>query len=435
MAETGDSRALPAEGPTDRPAIGIVASAEHPESVLREVLRAHRLGLDTFVHANGHADYEVVELAKYAGAAVVEGGVAGNGLDPRVHLRQVARAKGYPGLIYAEELAKAIDVPRSIEQFEEGNEYVIEAKSRSSVAPRTSSLVAIPAYNEAATIADVVARASAHADEVLVIDDGSKDKTAARALDAGATVVQHEFNRGYGAALKTAFQQAAAAKVDQLVVIDGDGQHNPHDISQLVGTLRETGADIVVGSRFSQGSKTKVPLYRRLGITVVNWLTNLSLGAVRPRSQISDTQSGFRAYGRRAIDSLAADPSLGNGMGVSTDIIHHAHSHNYDIAEVGTTMHYDVTNGNSHNPLEHGYALVRNLLLTVERKRPVLFLGVPGFLSVFTGLVLGYMAMALYLERYTLPVGLALAAMFFFLTGIFAGFTGMILHALKQMNE
>lgn len=294
-----------------------------------------------------------------------------------------------------------------------------------------SVMVAIPAYNEAATIGEVVTRARKHADRVVVVDDGSEDNTAARATAAGATVVEHRRNQGYGAALKTAFEVAHSNNARHLVVLDGDGQHAPSDIPQLVAAQQQTDAQIVIGSRFIDGSTQNAPLYRRLGLKTVNGLTNLSLGVVRAASRVSDTQSGFRAYDWEAIETLATDRTIGNWMDASTDILYHAHHHDYAIEEVPITVTYDVENASTRAPLSHGVVLVRNILKTVERERPLTALAVPGFSLTFGGLGFGYWALTNYVQSGTFPVGLALTAVFFMLIGTFACFTAIVLHALS----
>jgi len=124
----------------------------------------------------------------------------------------------------------------------------------------------------------------------------------------------------------------------------------------------ETDAEIVIGSRFVDGYESAIPSVRRFGIQVVNALTNLSIGATGENTRVSDTQSGFRAYDARAIESLAGDRTVGKGMGASTDVLHHAHRRGYDIEEVGTVVTYDVENGSTHHPVRHGFDLVINLL-------------------------------------------------------------------------
>jgi len=153
---------------------------------------------------------------------------------------------------------------------------------------------------------------------------------------------------------------------------------------------------------------------------------------VRSRSRVRDTQSGFRCYSREAIETLAANDSIGDHMGASTDILHHAHTRSYDIEEIGTTVDYDVKNASSRNPVQHGLTLVGNILRTIEHERPVLILGVPGFVLAFLGVTFGYMTFSNFLNTNVFPIGLAVTSIFFTLIGVFAGFIAIILHALKQ---
>jgi glycosyltransferase involved in cell wall biosynthesis len=293
-------------------------------------------------------------------------------------------------------------------------------------------LVAIPAYNEAETIADVVSRAEPHADEVLVIDDGSRDDTVIRAREASATVVEHERNRGYGAAIRRAFREARQREAANLIVIDGDGQHDPADIPQLLDRQTDDHSRIVIGSRFVGDQGSDIPVYRRLGLSVVNAMTNLSMGTIGSDGHVKDTQSGFRAYNAAAIASLADDSTIGAGMGASTDVLHHARQHGFDIEEVGTRIEYNVGHASSHNPIVHGLALVSNLLRTIERDHPIALLGVPGFLSSFVGLVFGYWMVTNYAVTGVFSIGLAISTSFFLLIGVFACFTAIILHSLNR---
>lgn len=291
-------------------------------------------------------------------------------------------------------------------------------------------LVAIPAYNEEASIAHVVERVSERADRVLVINDGSTDDTGAQACEAGASVVRHSRNRGYGAALKTAFVEAKECNASQLIIIDGDGQHDPADIALLVDRQRTTDAEIVIGNRYA-GSRSAVPRYRRFGLWMVNTMTNLSMGALRPSSWIGDTQSGFRAYNRQAIETLAEDEYIGERMSASTDILYHARRHGYDIEEVGIVISYDVENGSTHNPLAHGLGLVSNILRVIEWTHPLSALGLPGLISTLVGVGFAYWALANFTQSGIFPLGLAITATFFVLVGIFACFTAIVLHSLK----
>jgi glycosyltransferase involved in cell wall biosynthesis len=155
--------------------------------------------------------------------------------------------------------------------------------------PSTVSVI-IPAYNEADVIADVVA-ALAGADpwhEIIVVDDGSRDGTAARAAEAGAVVVTHPYNKGNGASVKTGIRRATGEFV---LIIDGDGQHRPDDARRLVSRLGEF--DIVIGARTPATQANQV---RKLGNALLNWLASYLTG--RP---IPDLTSGFRGARREYL--------------------------------------------------------------------------------------------------------------------------------------
>jgi len=150
--------------------------------------------------------------------------------------------------------------------------------------------VVIPAYNEAAAIGDVVsALASAGRwREILVVDDGSRDETASRAQGAGAVVVRHPYNKGNGAAVKTAIRKATG---DFVLIIDGDGQHRAEDARRLASRLGEY--DLVVGARSAATQATHV---RHLGNEALNWFAGYLAGR-----HIPDLTSGFRAARREQL--------------------------------------------------------------------------------------------------------------------------------------
>ncbi|MFC6733954.1 glycosyltransferase family 2 protein [Haladaptatus sp. DYSN1] len=414
-----------------RPAVGLIATKDNGDEIAGAILRARQHGHEAIVTSPSEYEVEAVTFARELGAVVVEpsnrveGGVEG-------HFSQVARELGFPGVILHENLDRPLAYNSSVESLSSSNAYVNVGKHAPIVETEARILVAIPAHNEANTIYDVVTTASEYADEVLVVDDGSTDNTVERAREAGATVIVHEENRGYGGALKTMFREAKRSRAEYLVVLDGDGQHDASDIPRLIAGQKEDGSDIVIGSRFGEQSETELPLYRLLGLRVVNFLTNLSFGVIRSRSRVEDTQSGFRLYIRESIASLAEDDGIGNRMGASTDILHHAHRHGYDISEVGTTISYEVENASTHNPISHGVHLVMNIIQTIEEQRPISVLGVPGFLSTILGIGFAYLTFSNFLNSGVFPIGLALVSVFFTLAGIFACFTAIILHSLNS---
>lgn len=416
------------DSPATKPAVGLIARDNI--NTLQNLLGALEYDLPVILVDIGESE-TIVETGRRFGVQVVQ---SPPGLDTvnelREHFATVASGESVPGVIIPEDSSTVIDFERSIAEFD-ASEHINQAVS-SKADDELGVLAAIPAYNEEAAIADVVTETKQYVDFVVVIDDGSSDKTVPLAKKVGATVIEHDQNGGYGAALKTAFEEAHERQADHLVILDGDGQHDPSDIPEAIEVQKEESADIIIGSRFEPDSETELPLYRRFGVSVVNILTNLSMGVVRSESRVGDTQSGFRTYSYEAIETLSNDETIGSGMNASTDILYHAHKQDYDIEEIGTTVDYEVEDASTHNPVAHGFSLVRNILRTVERERPIIALGIPGFFSAFIGLGFGYWTFSNYISTGTFPLGLAITSAFFGLAGIFAGFTSIILHSLNS---
>jgi glycosyltransferase involved in cell wall biosynthesis len=167
-----------------------------------------------------------------------------------------------------------------------------------------TSLALIPAFNESATIGQVVRGVRAVAPElpIVVIDDGSTDGTGAIARAAGASVVRLPFNMGYGVAVQTGYKYALRRGCDCVVQLDGDGQHEPADLPALVDAIVRGGADVALGSRFLGGGSYRPGPLRRLGMRLFSWLA-LLLGGRR----FTDVTSGFQALSGEAMRFLAAD--------------------------------------------------------------------------------------------------------------------------------
>jgi len=163
-------------------------------------------------------------------------------------------------------------------------------------------LVLIPAFNEEDSIGALLDEVKAVGvdGDVRVIDDGSSDRTGAIARAAGATVVSHAENRGYGAALVSGYVHALAHGYETVVQLDGDGQHDPAQVAALLGALAADGADMVVGSRMLSGGGHSTSLPRQLGIYFFAWL-----GRRLTARPITDPLSGFWAMKRRALEFLA----------------------------------------------------------------------------------------------------------------------------------
>lgn len=415
-------------------AVGIIATEANSAKLAQTVLRANERQHEVYVTHGGAGDIEAVRFAERLNATIVEQTDTKQDVDElRRDLAATARADSCDGLIFQNELCARINYERSESALQSAG-FAVDAVPAASTPETGQSFVVagIPAYNEAGSIAEVVEQTGKYVDSVLVIDDGSDDNTAACARESGATVVEHKQNRGYGASVKSIFAEVRRRRVDSLVIIDGDGQHDPADIPALLDRQRSTGASVVIGSRFVDGGQTEAPLWRRVGLSMVNICANLSLGIVRSSSRIRDTQSGFRAYNREAIQRLADDQRISDSMGASTDILYIVHAGGYDIEEVGTTITYGIDDTSTHHPVTHGIRLLRNIIRVVESERPVTMLGIPGLVSTLVGIGFGYWTLINYLSTGGFPLGLAIVSTFFILVGVFSSFTSIILHSLNR---
>ena len=221
------------------------------------------------------------------------------------------------------------------------------------------TIACIPALNESSTIAGIVARSKKYVNKVFVVDDGSSDKTRIMAQAAGATVISHRKNVGYGAALKTIFQIAREKRADALVIIDGDGQHDPDEIPKVLKPVLSGLADVVIGSRFVGGSRTKIPPIRRVGMVILNFATQL-MGA-----RVTDTQSGFRAYSKRALSVINPNEL---GMAAGSEILIQASNHGLRITEVGASCKYEEDPDRSRSQFAHGLEVLLSLVkLSVQK--------------------------------------------------------------------
>jgi glycosyltransferase involved in cell wall biosynthesis len=238
-------------------------------------------------------------------------------------------------------------------------------------------IAAIPCLNEEQFIGDIVTRARAFADMVIVIDDGSTDRTSEAAQTAGAHVIRHKAKQGAGAATRSAFEAAKGYDADVLVTLDGDGQHNPDEIPRVLAPILCGEADLVIGSRFLQPnlnqsqpvstSLNQAPKYRKFGIDVITWLYNFG-----SKVKVSDSQSCFRAHSQRLLEAINITE---NGFGFSVQVLIQARRKGFIIKEVPISCIYHAL-GSSLNPIVHGLGVAwmvvklrfRDELLTPKRR-------------------------------------------------------------------
>jgi glycosyltransferase involved in cell wall biosynthesis len=225
-------------------------------------------------------------------------------------------------------------------------------------------LVAIPALNEAETIVDVVTavrRISNH--DVLVVDDGSIDRTANLAIQAGASVITHPFNMGVGAAMRTAFSYALKMEYEIVVQVDADGQHPPQEIQKIIDVLNFS--DVAIGSRLIEKTNYEFSKVRRIAILTLSGLLKLLTG-----KEIFDPTSGFRAANKRAI-AIFADHYPSEYLGDTVASILIASKYGLTINETKVEMKMRQGGLPSQNLLKSTFLMFRVmffLIITQYRK-------------------------------------------------------------------
>ena len=283
-------------------------------------------------------------------------------------------------------------------------------------------VAAIPAYNEEKTIAKVVLLAQRYVDRVIVCDDGSTDLTAEIAERLGAEVVRHERRTGYGAAIMSLFRRARELDANAMVTLDGDGQHDPDQISRIVQPIVNGAADVVIGSRFNEGDET--PGYRKVGIKMITSLTDRITGL-----GLKDAQCGFRAYGRKALNSIRLAEQ---GMGASTEILLKAEQNGLRVGEVPIRIGYDA-DSSTHNPLSHGLDVVLSTVKHYSMRHPLLFYGIPGFLSLLVALGFWVWTLRIFAATRQVVTNIALVALGATMVGLMLLTTAVILWVLVSV--
>lgn len=284
----------------------------------------------------------------------------------------------------------------------------------------TSIAILLPAYNEEVAIASMILLSSEYADEVIVINDGSSDRTKEVSELAGATVINHAVNKGKGVALKTGFDYAK--DYDIIVTIDADGQHNPSEIPKLIQPLLDDEADLVNGSRYIDGHETSTPKYRRVGQTVLDKATNLASGVT-----ITDSQSGFRAFSSKCFKYFNFDPE---GFGIESDMLIEAANNNLRILEVEITVRYDV-NTTTANPVIQGVSVLLRVLELMKLNRPLYFYGISGAIILFFGILIYLTINATSLSN---NIYLSAIGIFVIIMGIVLILSGVLSDSLKHFK-
>ena len=249
--------------------------------------------------------------------------------------------------------------------------------------------VGIPAYNEEKNIAGIIIKLKNIADTIIVCNDGSSDSTSEIAKKLGAIVIDHPKNLGYGAGINSILKKSRELDSDILVTFDADGQHRIEDINKVTEPIKQNIADIVIGSRFLDAAKEKIPNYRKLGINIITKVTNSTL-----IEKITDSQSGFRAYSKNVISKLNISDI---GMGISTEILIKSSSLNFKIIEVPIVVNYDG-NTSTHNPVSHGTSVLFSTIKYTSIEHPLKFYGIPSLVFFIIGFSFTYLSVQYYTE-------------------------------------
>ena len=284
--------------------------------------------------------------------------------------------------------------------------------------------IGIPAYNEEKNIAVIITKLKKITDKIIVCDDGSSDFTAKISEELGAIVIKHEKNLGYGAAIRSIFLKAKESECDVLVTFDADGQHKIEDINKVVKPIVDDESDIVIGSRFLNESEKDVPNYRKVGIKIITRITNASI-----KKQLTDSQSGFRAYSKKVLSEL--NPSE-LGMGISTEILIKASSRKFRISEVPITISYDG-NTSTHNPISHGSSVIISTIKYTSLERPLTFYGIPSLVFFIIGSIFSYQAIQFYTEVGRLSTNLTIIGAVTILIAIVLLITAILLFSLVSV--
>ena len=284
-------------------------------------------------------------------------------------------------------------------------------------------VIGIPAYNEEKNIGSIILKLKQKYDKIIVCDDGSTDMTYSISTALGAVVVKHKKNQGYGAAIRTIFDEFKKTDSDILVTFDADGQHKISEIESMVKPILENTADIVIGSRFL-GKTIDLPKYRKIGIKTITGLTNAITG-----TKISDSQSGFRAYSKKTLNQISL---IESGMGISTEILIKSSKKNMRIFEVPITILYSETT-HSQEPISHGTSVIMSTIKHVVIERPLLYYGLTGLCFLILGLFFGAWTLQIYSTEKVVMTNMALMSIGGVILGTILLISATILYSIVNV--
>jgi hypothetical protein len=231
---------------------------------------------------------------------------------------------------------------------------------------RSDTIVLIPAYKEEGRVGAVIkgVRQNSPDSDILVIDDGSPDGTAAEAHKAGAMVASLPFNMGYGVALQTGFKYARRHGYEYVVQIDGDGQHEPACIPELLAVVQQRGVDVVLGSRWLGLGEYKGPLLRKFGKFFFAFLAN-----TLTKLTVTDPTTGFQALSCQVVEFYCSNVYPIDYP--DADVIIMLHRAGFQVQEIPVVMYLDHSGQSMHagllRPIYYGMKMMMSITMTLLR--------------------------------------------------------------------
>lgn len=246
-------------------------------------------------------------------------------------------------------------------------------------------VVVIPAYNEEENIEKVIKRiprkvCGDNKVEVLVIDDGSTDKTADLAFNAGATIISHKKNLGVGAAFMTGIRNAISMNADVVVTIDADSQFDGNQIHEITIPILNHQSDVVIGSRFLTNIPKNIPKVKLLGNKI---FTKLISGVLKQK--FTDTQSGFRAYSKEAIQNI----SIINDFTYTQEVLIDLKFKGLRVSEIPVAVVYDEKRRSRvvKNVFDYSFHVLSIIIRTLIYYRPIFVFGLCGIILLAGGIL------------------------------------------------
>ena len=245
----------------------------------------------------------------------------------------------------------------------------------------TNTIALIPAYNEEATITDVIQHTKPFVDKILVINDGSTDATKQVSIQAGAEVIDNIVNRGLGQTMKRGYEEALRLDADIVVQLDADSQYLAKEIPLLIQPILDNEADLVLGSRL-ENIQYKMPTFKKIGNKAFSSVLRMLTGA-----DVSDGQTGFRAMRREVLETAMPD----NKYTYTQEMIIKTAKEGWRIRSVPITF-VKRADGESRlisHPFSYAWRSWVIITRTLRDYHPLTFFGMPGLLLIFAGLILG----------------------------------------------